>query len=91
MKKSLFILALVFFAAFQLTAQTSEQPVDNPNAPVITFDKVVHDYGTIMQNSDGGCEFKFSNDGKEPLILIKAKVKLWMYSTYMAQATDIAW
>ena len=63
-------MTLVLFTAFQLNAQTSSQQADNPNAPVITFDKVVHDYGTIVQNSDGGCEFKFTNDGKEPLILL---------------------
>ena len=73
MKKSMFILTLVLFTAFQLNAQTSNQPADNPNAPVITFDKVVHDYGTIVQNSDGGCEFEFTNDGKEPLILSRPK------------------
>lgn len=73
MKKSLFILALFVFAAFQINAQTSNQQTDNPNAPVINFDKVVHDYGTIMQNSDGGCEFKFTNNGKEPLILSRPK------------------
>ncbi len=73
MKKSLIIIALSFFAAFQLTAQSSEQPVENPNAPVINFDKVIHDYGTIKQNSDGGCEFVFTNDGKEPLILSRPK------------------
>lgn len=73
MKKLLIILA-VSFAAFQLTAQTSQEtPPPNPNAPVITFDKVVHDYGTILQNSDGSCEFKFTNDGKEPLILSRPK------------------
>ena len=73
MKKSLIILALAFFGAFQLTAQTSEQPIGNPNAPVITFEKFVHDYGTIIKNSDGGCEFKFTNDGREPLILSRPK------------------
>ncbi|MEN8226455.1 MAG: DUF1573 domain-containing protein [Bacteroidota bacterium] len=72
MKKTLIILAVGLIAAFQLTAQTSEKPV-NPNAPVITFDKVLHDYGTILQNSDGTCEFKFTNDGKEPLILSRPK------------------
>lgn len=69
----MFILTLVLFTAFQLNAQTSNQQADNPNAPVITFDKVVHDYGTIVQNSDGGCEFEFTNDGKEPLILSRPK------------------
>jgi len=42
---------------------------DNPNAPEITFDKLVHDYGTIEQHADGNGEFTFTNNGKEPLIL----------------------
>ena len=48
--------------------QTNPQ-ANNPNAPVITFDKLVHNYGTLSQNADGNCEFKFTNKGKEPLIL----------------------
>ncbi|MCF8369332.1 MAG: DUF1573 domain-containing protein [Bacteroidales bacterium] len=48
--------------------QTNPQ-ADNPNAPDIQFDKMVHDYGTIEQNADGSCKFKFVNVGKEPLIL----------------------
>jgi hypothetical protein len=73
MKKSLIIIAVSLFAAFQLTAQTAEEVVENPNAPVITFDKLIHDYGTIFQNSDGTCVFTFVNDGKEPLILSRPK------------------
>jgi hypothetical protein len=46
---------------------------ENPNAPVIEFDKMVHDYGTLAYDSDGNCEFKFTNTGKEPLILSKVK------------------
>ncbi len=42
---------------------------NNPNAPIIKFVKLEHDYGTIEQNADGSCEFKFTNEGKEPLIL----------------------
>jgi hypothetical protein len=41
----------------------------DPNAPEIDFDKLVHDYGEIEQHGDGKCEFKFTNNGKEPLIL----------------------
>ena len=48
--------------------QTNPQ-ANNPNAPVISFDKLEHDYGTLAQHGDGNCEFKFTNDGKEPLIL----------------------
>ena len=42
---------------------------DNPNAPDIKFDKMVHDYGTLEQNADGNSTFTFVNVGREPLIL----------------------
>jgi len=52
----------------QSNAQSKGQP-DNPNAPVVEFVKLVHDYGEIEQHGNGKCEFKFTNTGKEPLIL----------------------
>jgi len=45
----------------------------NPNAPVIKFESEVHDYGKVPVNSDGACQFKFKNTGKEPLILTNVK------------------
>jgi hypothetical protein len=36
---------------------------------IIKFENTVHDYGTIYQNADGSCDFKFSNQGDEPLVL----------------------
>ena len=49
------------------------QPVaDNPNAPEISFENDVHDYGTVKNGADGNCEFKFTNTGKEPLIISNA-------------------
>ncbi|MFC2086425.1 DUF1573 domain-containing protein, partial [Bacteroidota bacterium] len=42
---------------------------DNKKSPEISFDKLVHDYGTIEKGADGMCEFVFTNTGKEPLIL----------------------
>jgi len=39
----------------------------------ITFEKEVHDYGTIDQNSDGATAFVFTNTGTEPLIISDAK------------------
>ena len=42
---------------------------NNPNAPVIKFDKMEHDYGILEQNADGTSTFTFVNVGKEPLIL----------------------
>ena len=72
MKKLVFSFVVLMFSAFMVNAQDAaqQQPV-NPNAPEITFDKTVHDYGTIVQGTDGTCEFKFTNIGKEPLILSK--------------------
>lgn len=73
MKKTIF--ALLLSAGFlNVVAQDSPEPVnDNPNAPEITFEKEVHDYGTIKQGADGGCEFKFKNTGREPLIISNAR------------------
>ncbi len=35
----------------------------------IKMDKTTHDYGNIMQGANGECEFKFTNTGKEPLVI----------------------
>lgn len=53
-------------------AAAAKPAADNPNAPEITFETDLHDYGTIKQGADGGCEFKFTNTGKEPLIISNA-------------------
>lgn len=71
MKKLTLVISMVLVAVAGLFAQATEpvQVVDNPNAPEISFDKLVHDYGTIPFAGDGVCIFKFTNTGKEPLIL----------------------
>ena len=47
--------------------------VQQPTAPVSTADikleKLVHDYGNVMQGGNGECEFKFTNNGKEQLVI----------------------
>lgn len=70
MKRIAFSLVFILIAVAALKAQETpaQQPV-NPNAPEIVFEKTVHDYGTIVQGGDGTTEFKFTNTGKEPLIL----------------------
>ena len=67
----MFLLGCTVMVNAQQGVTQSATPADNPNAPEIAFDKTVHDYGTIIQGSDGTCEFKFTNTGKEPLILSK--------------------
>jgi len=65
--------AIVSFAQVESKQQAQPQPADNPNAPEITFDKLVHDYGTVPYNGDGKCVFTFTNTGKEPLILTNVR------------------
>jgi hypothetical protein len=73
MKKVMFTLALTVLAAIGSKAQTTTTTTqDNPNAPDMTFESEVIDYGTIEYNSDGTREFKFKNTGKEPLIIQSA-------------------
>lgn len=74
MKKITSVLMLsLLFIAFSTSAQQQtepkKEPVKSTKAPVIKFEKLVHDYGTIQQNANGDCEFKFKNTGKEPLVL----------------------
>jgi hypothetical protein len=73
MQKVIISFVIMLFAAFTLHAQDAGTPAPpaDPNAPEISFDKTVHDYGTVVQGSDATCEFKFTNTGKEPLILQK--------------------
>jgi len=54
-------------------ARAAEVQEVNPNAAVITFDKMVHDYGSLAYGADGNCEFTFTNEGKEPLVLTNVK------------------
>jgi hypothetical protein len=70
--KKLIFLSFILMGAMSFTFAQATQPVpvqDNPNAPEITFEKTVHDYGTVAYGGDGVSTFKFTNTGKEPLIL----------------------
>ncbi len=77
MKKAVFLLATMVFTVIGLSAQNAKSDENaaqnNPNAPEISFEKTVHDYGTVPYKGDGGCEFKFTNTGKEPLILTNVR------------------
>ncbi len=73
MKKIIITLSLMLFGMAitfgQTTTTTTTSPTQDDNGPAITFAKLVHDYGTVTKGGDGNCEFKFTNSGKEPLIL----------------------
>jgi hypothetical protein len=69
MKKSLF----TFIAIFMAFLSVAQQEVQVENGPQISFNKDIHDYGTILQNANGLCEFVVTNTGNEPLIISNAK------------------
>jgi hypothetical protein len=70
MKRVLLTFGIAAMMGFASLAQDASTPAaDNPNAPVIMFEKTTHDYGTVVKGGDGACEFKFKNTGIEPLIL----------------------
>jgi len=64
---------LLFFAFLGISQWASSQLVNTQanidTTVVITFEKTIHDYGTIKQGGDGQCEFPFTNTGTNPLVL----------------------
>jgi hypothetical protein len=71
MKKYLFLIVMVAFAAgaFAQTATTKKV-----SGPVITFEKKTHDFGEIVQGDKVEQVFKFTNTGTEPLIITNVQV-----------------
>jgi hypothetical protein len=81
MKKLVFTISLALGLTFFANAQEGHSANDGHNhgatstatAPAsladIKMDKTTHDYGTIKQGANGECEFKFINNGKEPLVI----------------------
>lgn len=75
MKRLVILLCITLMtSSFVLGQNRAKADVkENPNTAVITFDKVIHDYGTINKGDNGKCKFKFTNTGKEPLILSRPR------------------
>lgn len=69
MKKAAFL----FFALSLFIPGLHAQQNKSAQNDSIVFEKLVHDYGSITQGSDGNCEFTFTNKGKVPLILSNVK------------------
>ena len=70
------VLTLAFFTLGVMTFNEAKAQItatEIVNGPQITFDKEVHDYGTIEQGGDGSCVFTFTNTGTEPLTITTAK------------------
>lgn len=72
MNKIFHILVIILFTSYGFSQQDI---IVNHNAAKILFTQEIIDLGTFMQYDDPSskCEFIFTNDGKEPLIISKAK------------------
>lgn len=80
MKKIFYTLVVLVATGMAAVAQDAkstdisktEKPVD-PNAPEMTFEQEVHDFGTIEYGGNGVYNFKFTNTGKSPLVISSAR------------------
>ena len=68
-----FLFISVMFSANAQTKTIKAPAKKNPNAPEITFENKLYDYGSILKNGNGNTEFVFKNTGKSPLLLLDVK------------------
>lgn len=73
MKKLIASISLILCTMVVVNAQESTIATIDPNAPEMTFEKEVHDYGKVKFAGDGSYDFKFKNTGKQPLIISNAR------------------
>jgi hypothetical protein len=73
MKKSFLSIAFIAMGFIALNAQEKPVSTDQNWTPPVTFENETHDYGTIKNGADGTCEFKFTNNGKEPILITNAR------------------
>jgi hypothetical protein len=71
--KNFISILFVLVAATRLSAQTQAIVATDPNAPVITFQSEVIDFGNVSQGSEAIRTFTFTNTGKTPLIITSIK------------------
>lgn len=71
MKKLLLTLSFVLVGIFAANAQTTATDV-KADGPKITFTETTFDYGNIPQSVPAKHEFKFTNTGKQPLLITSA-------------------
>lgn len=77
MIKKLYALGFLTLLSSAIIAQDNKDKAadnsNNPNAPEISFEQEQHDFGTIEYSGNGVYEFKFTNTGKEPLVITNAR------------------
>ncbi|UTW65648.1 DUF1573 domain-containing protein [bacterium SCSIO 12643] len=65
MKTFTLLLGFIFSLSFSVLGQLS--------GPEITFEKTIHDFGSMKQHTPTTYEFKFTNTGNAPLIISNAE------------------
>lgn len=70
--KRIFALFLILAAA-TFNASSQDSKATSTSSAEITFETELHDYGTIDYASDGTYSFKFTNTGKDPLVITDCK------------------
>jgi hypothetical protein len=78
MKKFVLIFSFAFIYLFGIDSVSAQELLHggtslNSSNAEIKFEKETHDFGKIKQHSDATYHFKFTNTGKEPLIITDAK------------------
>ena len=73
MKKFFLLSMFVSMALTAINAQDAKPAEQLTDGPKITFTEQEHNYGTLQKGGDGNCEFTFTNEGNEPLILSNVK------------------
>ena len=69
MKRVIFLLGIMLLMAGAAKAQEAK----TQSGPEIEFEEIVHDYGDVPYNGNGECEFRFTNTGDAPLLVLKPK------------------
>jgi len=74
MYKKALIISLSLISCILVNAQASASAAANtdPNAAIMTFETLEHDFGTFEQDGNGTYFFLFTNTGKEPLVIKEA-------------------
>jgi len=69
MKNLITSLTLTIFLGLGAIAQDDAAKADDGNKPAFKFETETHDFGTVTEGPKYEYEFKFTNTGKEPLII----------------------
>jgi hypothetical protein len=64
-----FLAAMTFSISCSQTSQANNKVDIDAQGPLIKFEVIEHDFGTIENGADGTYNFTFVNNGTEPLIL----------------------